>query len=90
MAELPLEPRLAASLLAAGRFGCGQEIATICAMLSVHSVWAGGGGQRKALEEAQSRCGHLSTLQALPSHAKFWACACAANRASNSGFSGQL
>lgn len=55
MAELPLEPRLAASLLAAGRFGCGQEIATICALLSVHSVWASGGGQRKAMEEAQAK-----------------------------------
>ncbi|KAK9846930.1 hypothetical protein WJX84_012141 [Apatococcus fuscideae] len=55
MAELPLEPRLAATLLAAVRFGCGQEIATICALLSVHSVWASGGGQRKAMEEAQSK-----------------------------------
>ena len=55
MAELPLEPRLAACLLAAGRFGCGQEISTICALLSVHSVWASRGGQRKAMEEAQSK-----------------------------------
>ena len=35
LAELPLDPRLGAALVGAGRAGCTEEVATIVAMLSV-------------------------------------------------------
>ena len=41
MAELPLEPQLAAALLKAGALGCSSEVAAIAAMLSVRSIWYG-------------------------------------------------
>ena len=56
MSELPVDPRLAKAILAsAGNLACSQEVATIVAMLSVHSVWAGAHGQRKAQNEAKMR-----------------------------------
>eukprot|EP00171_Calliarthron_tuberculosum_P020942 IDg20942t1 len=37
MAELPLEPMMAKALLASEKYGCSEEVATICAMLSVNN-----------------------------------------------------
>ena len=56
LAELPVDPRLGAALLASGRLGCSEEAATVVAMLGVHSIWAGPRGQRKALEDAKAKC----------------------------------
>ena len=53
MAELPLEPNLAKCLIAGAEAGCGEEIATVVAMLSVQSVWAH--GDHKILDAAKSR-----------------------------------
>lgn len=64
LAELPVDARLGAALLASGRLGCSEEALTVAAMLSVHSVWAGPHGQRKALEEAKAKCARL--FAALP------------------------
>lgn len=61
LAELPVDPRLGAALLASGRLGCSEEVATVVAMLGVHSVWAGARGERKALEAAKAKC-DLSSL----------------------------
>lgn len=56
LSELSLDPRLAKALLAScGDLACSQEVATIVAMLSVHSIWAGGRGQIKAQNEAKMR-----------------------------------
>lgn len=56
MSELSLDPRLAKALLAScGDLACSQEVATIVAMLSVHSIWAGGRGQIKGQTEAKMR-----------------------------------
>ena len=56
MSELSVDPRLAKALLvSAGELACSQEVATVVAMLSVHSVWAGAHGQRKAQNEAKMR-----------------------------------
>ena len=56
MSELSVDPRLAKAILAsAGELACSQEVVTIVAMLSVHSVWAGAHGQRKAQNEAKLR-----------------------------------
>ena len=56
MAELSVDPRLAKAILAsAGELACSQEVVTVVAMLSVHSVWAGAHGQRKAQNEAKMR-----------------------------------
>jgi hypothetical protein len=55
MADLPLEPTLARMLLAAGELGCAAEVLTVVAMLSVQSVWAGGG--RREVDEAKARRG---------------------------------
>ncbi len=56
MSELSVDPRLAKAILAsAGELACSQEVATIVAMLSVHSVWAGAHGERKAQNEAKMR-----------------------------------
>jgi ATP-dependent RNA helicase DDX35 len=53
MAELPLDPVLARMLLAAGEMGCTAEVLTVVAMLSVQSIWAGGG--RRDVDEAKAR-----------------------------------
>ena len=56
MSELSVDPRLAKAILAsAGELACSQEVATIVAMLSVHSVWAGAHRERKAQNEAKMR-----------------------------------
>ena len=56
LSELSVEPRLAKAILAsAGELACSQEVVTIVAMLSVHSVWAGARGERKAQNEAKMR-----------------------------------
>ena len=70
MSELSVDPRLAKAILAsAGELACSQEVVTIVALLSVHSVWAGAHGQRKAQNEAKMRQalpGMLTTLLPLP------------------------
>ncbi|EIE20207.1 putative DEAH [Coccomyxa subellipsoidea C-169] len=55
LAELPVDARLGAVLLASVRLGCSEEAVTVVAMLSVHSVWAGAHGERKALEAAKAK-----------------------------------
>lgn len=56
MSELSVDPRLAKAILAsAGELACSQEVVTIVAMLSVHSVWAAAHGDRKAQNEAKMR-----------------------------------
>ena len=56
MSELSVDPRLAKAILAsAGELACSQEVVTLVAMLSVHSVWAGAHGERKAQNEAKLR-----------------------------------
>ncbi|KAK9844106.1 hypothetical protein WJX81_004664 [Elliptochloris bilobata] len=55
ISELPLDPRLGAALLAAGRLGCAGDMATVAAMLCVQSVWFAGGGERRALEAAKEK-----------------------------------
>ncbi len=50
-----MDARLGAVLLASGRLGCSEEAVTVVAMLSVHSVWAGAHGERKALEAAKAK-----------------------------------
>lgn len=37
MAEFPLDPMMSRALLAAEKYGCGEELLTICSMLSVNS-----------------------------------------------------
>ena len=62
LAELPLDPRLGAALLAAAGLGCAAEVATIVAMLSVQVVWAGAHGERRALEAAKAKCVTLESV----------------------------
>ncbi|KAJ1971255.1 hypothetical protein H4R35_005370 [Dimargaris xerosporica] len=38
MAELPLDPKLGRALVASGQYHCSEEMATLCAMLSVHGA----------------------------------------------------
>lgn len=38
MAEFPLDPMMAKSLLASEQFGCTEEVMTVCAMLSVNNA----------------------------------------------------
>ena len=56
MTRLPLDPKLAAALLAAEAGGCTEELLTIAAMLSVQSIWAGGRDRRKAADAAKLLC----------------------------------
>ena len=58
LAELPLDPRLGRALLASADLGCAQEVAAICAILSVQSIWFAGHGQT-ALLEAKAKCALL-------------------------------
>ena len=54
MSELPFQdPQLARMVLAGSEVGCGEEVATVAAMLSVQSVWAHAG--ERALSEAKAR-----------------------------------
>ena len=55
MAALPLPPHLARALVAAGPLGCGDEVVTVCALLSIASVWVGASNRRRDLEEAKLR-----------------------------------
>ncbi|XP_012525860.1 probable ATP-dependent RNA helicase DHX35 [Monomorium pharaonis] len=50
MAEMPLEPVLAKSLIASGEMGCSEEITTIFAMLQVQNVFVQPGGGQAALK----------------------------------------
>ncbi|XP_020295918.1 probable ATP-dependent RNA helicase DHX35 [Pseudomyrmex gracilis] len=50
MAEIPLEPVLAKSLIASGEIGCSEEITTILAMLQVQNVFIQPGGGQAALK----------------------------------------
>jgi pre-mRNA-splicing factor ATP-dependent RNA helicase DHX16 len=38
MAEFPLDPQLAKALLASEKFGVSEEVATVCAMVSIGSA----------------------------------------------------
>ena len=55
ISELPLDPRLSAALLAAGRLGCAGDVATVAAMLCVQGVWFTGGGDRRTLEASKAK-----------------------------------
>ena len=54
MAALPLDPQIAAALVAAGDAGCASEAAVVAAVLSVRSIWYGN-PRSTALREAQMR-----------------------------------
>jgi len=54
MAELPVEPMMARSLLAAAELGCTVEMLVVASCLSVKSVWASGRGRRE-LDEAKAK-----------------------------------
>lgn len=54
MSELPLEPVLGRMILSGAVQGCASEVATVVAMLSVHSIWWSG-GNRKALFACQAK-----------------------------------
>lgn len=60
MAQLPLDPKLAAALLASAgeELACSAEVGTIVAMLSVQNVWASGRGS--AEHRTQPGPGNLS------------------------------
>lgn len=66
ISELPLDPRLGAALLAAGRLGCAGDVATVAAMLCVQGIWFTGGGDRRALEAAKAKCAPLVLFQENP------------------------
>ena len=51
LAELPLDPQLAACVLAAPRYGCVAEMLTVAAMLSVPSVFTRAAGGRHGVRE---------------------------------------
>lgn len=55
LSELPLEPMLGRCLLASAELGCGEELLTLVAMLSVQSVWRGPGGRTREYDEARDR-----------------------------------
>ena len=62
MSPLPVEPQLARAMLAARRFGCVDEMATVAAMLSVERVYTGngpprGGGRRRRRPPGLRRVG---------------------------------
>jgi len=65
MTRLPLDPKLAAALLAAEAGGCTEELLTIAAMLSVQSIWAGGRDRRKAADAAKLLCAADSAMRLL-------------------------
>lgn len=54
MGALPLEPQIAAALVAAGAAGCAAEVAVVAAVLCVRSIWYGS-PRSAALREAQMR-----------------------------------
>lgn len=53
LAELQLEPRLGAALLASGKLGCSEEMCTIAAIMSVRSIWAA--SKSKAFHAARQK-----------------------------------
>jgi len=55
MAELPLEPALARSLLVSGELGCSEDMLTVAAALSVQSLWVSVRGEQRALDEIKLR-----------------------------------
>ncbi|KAL7414009.1 P-loop containing nucleoside triphosphate hydrolase protein [Mrakia frigida] len=55
MAEMPVEPMMAAILLNSHEFRCGEEVLTIAAMTSVQNVFITGDGQAGALAELEKR-----------------------------------
>ena len=63
MTRLPLDPKLAAALLAAEAGGCTEELLTVAAMLSVQSIWAGGRDSRKAADAAKLLCARAACLE---------------------------
>ncbi|KAI9202218.1 P-loop containing nucleoside triphosphate hydrolase protein [Polychytrium aggregatum] len=55
LAEFPLDPFLASTILNSHRFKCGAEILTIAAMLSVQNVFVVPSGQRREAEEERRK-----------------------------------
>ncbi|OCF39888.1 ATP-dependent RNA helicase DDX35 [Kwoniella heveanensis CBS 569] len=78
MAEVPLDPMMAAILLNSHEFRCGQEILTIAAMTSVQNVFiTAEGGTKGAMAELERRKftaeegDHLTLLNAYNAFIKF-------------------
>nr|ODN81255.1 ATP-dependent RNA helicase DDX35 [Cryptococcus depauperatus CBS 7841] len=55
MAEVPLDPMMAAILLNSHEFKCGEEILTIAAMTSVQNVFITAGGTKATMAELERR-----------------------------------
>ncbi len=55
MAALPLPPQVARAVVAGGAAGCGAEMVTLAALMSVGSVWVGAADRRRALQDAKLR-----------------------------------
>ncbi len=53
MAELPLEATLSRMLIAAGEFGCSEEMLSIVAMLSVQDPFVAPLGKTKGVDAAR-------------------------------------
>lgn len=53
MAAIPLPVPLVRALVAGGAAGCGAEVVTIAALLSVSSPWVGFSDRRRGLQEAK-------------------------------------
>ena len=62
MAALPLPPAMARAVVAGGAAGCGAEMITLAALLSVASLWVGSTDRRRALQDAKLKCAPGSTL----------------------------
>jgi ATP-dependent RNA helicase DDX35 len=54
VSDLPLDPPLGRLLIASGSDGCGEEAASICAILSVPPLWLSR-GSRKMQDEAKAK-----------------------------------
>ncbi|KAF9779337.1 P-loop containing nucleoside triphosphate hydrolase protein [Thelephora terrestris] len=54
MAEFPLDPRLAKTLIVSPDFKCSNEILTIISMLSVQNIWLRPTNQRKEADQAKA------------------------------------
>ncbi|XP_006816912.1 putative ATP-dependent RNA helicase DHX35 [Saccoglossus kowalevskii] len=55
MAEFPLDPMFAKTLLTSGTFGCSEEILTIIAMLQVQNIFLSPSNQKAAAEKAKRK-----------------------------------
>ncbi|KAH6576083.1 hypothetical protein BASA61_008740 [Batrachochytrium salamandrivorans] len=55
LAEIPLEPMLAVTILNSPKFGCSEEMLTIAAVLSVEPIFMTPNGQRREAEDSRRR-----------------------------------